>query len=59
MSEAFIEHSAEILEQFLQRRLDDVRYVAMFFDGKILAKQHIVVAIGVDEHGEKRTLDIT
>lgn len=59
LSEAFIEHSAEILEQFLQRRLDDVRYVAMFIDGKILAKQHIVVAIGVDEHGEKRTLGIT
>lgn len=59
LSEAFIEHSGEILEQFLHRRLDDVRYVAMFIDGKILAKQHIVVAIGVDEHGVKHTLGIT
>lgn len=59
LSEAFIEHSSQILEDFLQRRLDDARYVAMFIDGKVLRGQSIVVAIGVDEQGEKRTLGMT
>lgn len=58
LSEAFIEHSAQILEGFLQRRLDDREYVAMFIDGKVLRGQSIVVAIGVDTHGEKRTLGL-
>jgi len=59
LSEAFIEHSGQILEEYLERRLDDRSYVAMFIDGKILNQQSVVIAIGVDEQGEKRVLGLT
>lgn len=59
LSDAFIAHSGQILEEFLERRLDDRRYVAMFIDGKVLNHESIIVAVGVDEHGEKRVLGLT
>lgn len=59
LSELFVEHSREVLESFLQRRLDDATYVAMFIDGKSIQGQQIVVAIGVTDRGEKRTLGMT
>lgn len=39
LSERFVEHSREVLEGFLQRRLDDATYVAMFIDGKRMQGQ--------------------
>lgn len=59
LSAAFVEHSGEILEAFLDRRLDDATYVAMFIDGKVLQNQNKVVAIGITEQGDKRTLGLT
>lgn len=59
LSEAFVEHSREILEAFLDRRLDDATYVGMFIDGKVLQNQNMVVAIGITEKGDKRTLGLT
>jgi len=58
-SAAFAEQSREILEPFLERRLDDATYVAMFTDGKVLQNQNMVVAIGITEQGDKRTLGLT
>lgn len=59
LSEAFVEHSREVLEAFLDRRLDDETYVAMFIDGKVLQHQSMVIAIGVTDKGVKRTLGLT
>ena len=59
LSEKFVEHSREILEEFLKRRLDDETYVAMFVDGKSLQNQSMVIAIGVTENGVKRALGLT
>ncbi|MBW7853882.1 MAG: transposase [Candidatus Kapabacteria bacterium] len=53
VSELFVEHSAAILEEFLQRRLDESTYVAVFIDGKCIQGQNIVSVIGVTEAGEK------
>lgn len=58
LSDAFIEHSGHILAEFLERRLDDRTYTALFIDGKVLNRESVVVAIGVDEHGNKRTLGL-
>lgn len=59
VSELFVEHSAAILEEFLQRRLDESTYVAVFIDGKCIQGQNIVSVIGVTEAGEKYTLALT
>lgn len=59
LSAAFVEYSGQILEEFLQRRLDDETYVAMFVDGKVMQNQSMVVAIGITEKGQKRTLGLT
>lgn len=59
LSEAFVEHSREVLEAFLDRRLDDETYVAMFIDGKVLQNQSMVIAIGITDKGLKRTLGLT
>lgn len=59
LSAAFVEHSSQILEAFLERPLNDATYVAMFIDGKVLQNQSMVVAIGITEHGDKRTLGLT
>lgn len=57
-SDLFVRHSGEILEGFLNRRLDDATYVALFIDGKVIQGQSLLVAIGVTARGEKRTLGL-
>lgn len=59
LSELFVKHSEQFLNEFLERPLDDATYVAMFVDAKVVGQQSIVVAIGVTDRGEKRTLGIT
>lgn len=59
LSAQFVEHSKKVLEQFMDRRLDDQTYVAMFIDGKVLQQQSLIVVQGVGINGEKRILGIT
>jgi transposase-like protein len=59
LSEAFIEHSREILETFMQRRLDDATYVAILVDGKVIQGHSILTAIGITETGQKRMLGLS
>jgi transposase-like protein len=59
LSELFVKQSGQIMEAFLERRLDDARYVAMYVDGKNIQGQSMVVAIGVTDKGNKRTLGLT
>ena len=52
--------TAQVLEEFLNRRLDGERYVALFVDGlqeNLGAQQDtLLVAVGVTERGEKHVL---
>ena len=49
----FIEESGEKLKAFEERRLDDRRFVSIFIDGKYLAREQIVIVLGVTIEGEK------
>lgn len=49
----FIEESSEKLKAFEERRLDGRRFVALFIDGKYLAKEQIIIVLGVTLDGEK------
>ncbi|MFA4907682.1 MAG: transposase [archaeon] len=49
----FIEESSEKLKAFEERRLDTHRFVALFIDGKYLAREQIVIVLGVTIEGEK------
>jgi transposase-like protein len=53
---AFIERADERLREFESRRFDDTRFVGLFVDGKYLAGEQIVLALGVTEQGFKRPL---
>ncbi len=49
----FIEESSEKLKTVEERRLDDRRFVPLFIDGKYLAREQIVIVLGVTIEGEK------
>ena len=49
----FIEESGVKLKAFEERRLDDRRFVSLFIDGKYLAREQIVIVLGVTIEGEK------
>jgi hypothetical protein len=56
---AFMERADERLREFESRRFDDMRFVGLsvmlrFVDGKYLAGEQIVLALGVTEQGFKR-----
>lgn len=56
VSRAFIERSAKALEEFEQRSLAEHDFVALLIDGKHLARQQIVIALGITIKGEKLPL---
>jgi len=49
----FIKVSSEKLKAFEERDLSDYHFVAIFVDGKYLAKDQIVIALGITQTGEK------
>jgi len=53
VSRSFIERSAKALEEFEQRSLAEHDFVALLIDGKHLARQQIVIALGITLEGEK------
>ena len=53
---AFIEKADERLREFEARRFEHEHFVALFIDGKYLAGEQIVLALGVTEQGFKRPL---
>jgi transposase-like protein len=56
VSREFVEASDKTLEALLARRFDTVTILAVYIDGIILGKHHILTALGVDEHGTKHVL---
>ncbi len=52
-SRALIDSTTEKLAAFVERRLDDLRLVAMFIDGIEIAKQTVIIAMGITIDGTK------
>jgi transposase-like protein len=53
VSSRFIEATAEKLKEFESRRYDHMDFLAVFMDGKHLAKQQIIIALGITQQGDK------
>lgn len=56
VSQRFKEQSAKRVREFYQRDLSAYDFVALFMDGKYLAKEQIVIVLGITEDGEKLPL---
>ena len=53
VSKEFIEQSSQKLEDFENRDLSDYDFVSLFIDGKYLAKDQIIIVLGVTIKGDK------
>jgi len=53
VSRAFIEESKKVLECFESRELGLYDFIALVIDGKYLAKEQVVIALGVTISGDK------
>ena len=53
VSSEFIEQSSSKLEDFENRDLSDYDFVSLFIDGKYLAKEQIIIVLGVTIKGDK------
>jgi putative transposase len=56
VSQKFKEQSARRVKEFYQRDLGAYNFVALFMDGKYLAKEQMVIVLGITEEGEKLPL---
>ena len=56
VSRSFIERRAKALEEFEQRSLAEHDFVALLIDGKHLARQQIIIVLGITMEGEKLPL---
>ena len=53
VSNEFIEQSGQKLESFENQDLSDYDFVSLFIDGKYLAKEQIIIVLGVSIKGDK------
>lgn len=58
VSRHFVKQSAQALAKLMSRSFSDVDLVATYVDGIIVAKHHIIAAIGVDALGAKHVLGL-
>ncbi|GDX59021.1 IS256 family transposase [Comamonadaceae bacterium] len=58
VSRHFIKDSAHALEKLMAREFGDTDLVAIYVDGIIVAKHHLIAAIGVDANGVKHMLGL-
>jgi transposase-like protein len=58
VSRQFVKQSAQAWAQLMKRELGDTDFVAMYVDGIIVAKHHIIAAVGVDAQGSKHVLGL-
>jgi len=57
VSQRFIEESSESLKEFSERDISGHKIIGLFMDGKYLAKEQIVIVLGITEKGDKIPLD--
>jgi putative transposase len=58
VSRQFVKQSAVAWAQLMKRDLSQIDFVAMYVDGVIVAKHHIIAAVGVDAQGNKHVLGL-
>jgi len=59
VSRKFIEASAAQLQALAKRCIDEVPLLAIYIDGIVMERHHIVTVIGVDEAGDKHLLRLS
>ena len=57
VSREFIEQSEQAFKHFCERTFEDHKFVALLIDGKYLAGQQMIVALGITDKGIKIPLD--
>jgi putative transposase len=58
ISRHFIEQSSKAVEEFTSRSLKEQPYVALFIDGKHLAGEQMIIALGITMEGVKKPLAV-
>ena len=58
VSRKFVQASALALKELMARRFDAVDLLAIYLDGIVVAKHHILAAVGVDAAGTKHLLGL-
>jgi transposase-like protein len=58
VSRHFVEGSAEVLQQLMERRLDEWDILIVYVDGIVFGEYHAIAAIGVDTEGSKHVLGL-
>ena len=58
LSRQVIEASEEELRQLCERRLEDLKLLILYVDGLRFGAQQVLVAVGVDEEGQKQVLGL-
>jgi len=58
VSREFVEMSGKELRELCERRFDGVEFLVVYIDGLRFGDHHLIVAVGVDERGNKRVLGI-
>lgn len=58
ISRHFVERSSQAVADFCNRRWDTDRFVALFIDGKSLAGEQMIIALGVTQQGAKIPLSV-
>ena len=56
VSRQFVKQSAQAFAQLISRELSQIDFVAVYTDGIIVARHHIIAAVGVDAQGKKTGL---
>ena len=58
VSRQFVKQSAQAWAELMSRDLSKTDFVAMYVDGVIVGKHHIIAAVGVDAQGSKHVLGL-
>ncbi len=58
VSRQFVKPSAHAFAQLMSRDLSQTDFVAVYVDGLIVARHHIIAAVGVDAQGNKHVLGL-
>lgn len=58
VSRALVERTSEQLEEFLSRKLDELKLAAMLVDGIEIAKHAVIIAVGITSDGTKAPLGV-
>jgi len=58
VSRQFVKESAQALAKLMRRSFADMDIVAVYVDGIVVAKHHIIAAVGVDALGAKHVLGL-